>query len=68
MAVRKSKPAPGEKVWPVPPETIIDVVSQKDGRIKITPMRYDQAIALKAKNGWLNQIFQKGFHSFKATE
>jgi len=67
MAVKKNKANPGEKVWPVPPETIVDVVSTKDTRVIVTPMRYDAAVSLIAKNGWKNNIYQQGYHTYKTT-
>jgi len=48
-----------------PPETIVDVVSTKGDKVIVNSMTHGQAILLKSKNGWVNKIYQPGYHGYK---
>lgn len=64
MAVKKNQKEEDKFLY-IKPTDEVDVVSTKDDKVIVTTMDYQSALLIRNKNGWINKIFQTGFHNYK---
>jgi hypothetical protein len=46
------------------PETMIEVIAERQGKYYLSEMSYREWLVLKRKSGFSYRAYQKGFHQF----